>query len=70
MKMIYNYIGQSCVISNGKIIIDGKQVPPIPGKNGKYKNVTTINSKVYIDGYEFIDGQWKKTLKALWHKWF
>lgn len=68
--MINNYIGQGCVISNGKIIINGEQVSPPPGKNGKYHSITTINDQVYIDGYEFVDGQWKKTLKALWHKWF
>lgn len=28
---------------------------------------TTINSKVYIDGFELKSGQWKRTLKALWH---
>ena len=69
--MSSNYvISNNCIISDSKIIINGEQVPPVPGKNGKYNNVTTINGQVYIDGYEFVNGQWKKTFRALWHKWF
>lgn len=66
--MISRYIGNNCTIVGNKIYIDNEQVPPIPGKRGKYRSVTTINGKVYIDGYEFINGQWKRTLMALWHK--
>ena len=33
-------------------------------------NTTQINGKVYIDGYEYKKGKWRKTFKALWHLWF
>jgi hypothetical protein len=36
----------------------------------KGNNSTQINGKVYIDGYELVDGKWTKTLKALWYKIF
>lgn len=68
--MISSYISNDCVIVGNKIMINGKQVPPVPGKRGSYRSVTTINNKVYIDGYEFVDGYWEKTLRALWYKWF
>ena len=68
--MISNYISNECVIVGNKIMINGKQVPPVPDKRGSYKSVSTINGKVYIDGYEFVNGYWKKTLRALWYKWF
>ena len=35
-----------------------------------YKITNDINNKVYIDGYEFKKGKWRKTIKALWYKWF
>lgn len=39
-------------------------------KNCKGHSNTIINGKVYIDGYEFRNGKFKKTLMALWHKYF
>lgn len=67
-----NYISQ-----NGKeILLDGEYLYylgekyPLPKicKNGS--RVTMINDKVFINGYEFKDGKFKKTLKALFHKYF
>ena len=55
------------MIIDGKIVVDGKELPPCPGI---HRNTTIINNKVFVDGYEFKDGKWKKTLRALWHKWF
>ena len=51
---------------NGRIIINGVETPPCPSKS---KNVSSkvVNGKVYVNGYEFKDGQWKRTLSALWH---
>lgn len=36
----------------------------------KGNNVTVVNDNVYIDGYEYIDGEWKRTFKGLWYRWF
>ena len=53
-------------VVNGKTIINGIELPSIPGKNG-VANVSMINNKIYINGYELINGEWKRTLKALWY---
>ena len=55
------------VISGNKVMINGYTLPPAPCKGS---SVTVINNKVYMNGYEWKDGYWKKTLRALWHKWF
>ncbi|WP_242289102.1 MULTISPECIES: hypothetical protein [Bacillus cereus group] len=34
------------------------------------KNMTTINGRCYIDGFELVDGKWKKTFKSWWYKTF
>ncbi|MED2945268.1 hypothetical protein P4282_22930 [Bacillus swezeyi] len=49
-------------------IVNGKEIPFHPKMKGK--SVTTINGKSFIDGFELIDEEWKKTLKAAWHKYF
>lgn len=57
----------SCIICREYVQINGVVLPPAPGKGS---NVTTINNKVYINGYEYKNGKWRRTLKALWHLWF
>ena len=54
-------------VCNGAVIINGIKLPPPPTN---CRNITTIHGKVYIDGYEFKHGEWKKTLRAWWHLWF
>lgn len=62
--------GSSVVTSKGKVFIDGKEIP-LP-KGMKTGSQSVINGKVYIDGYEYFpaEGIFKKTLKALFHKYF
>ena len=63
-----NYQKQGAVIVIGnRVIIDGEKLPSCPAKGG---NSTIINGKVYIGGYEFKKGKWRKTLRALFHKYF
>ena len=45
-------------------------VRQIPYPFVEARNITMINGKVFVDGYEWKDGAWKKTLRAMWHKWF
>lgn len=52
------------VIINNRVCIAGQELPPAPGDN---RNITVINNKVYINGYEWKDNQWKRTLKAMWY---
>ena len=56
----------TAVIGN-RVWINGEELPRCPAKG---HNVTQINGKVYIDGYEYKKGKWRITLKALWHLWF
>ena len=60
-------ISSGVVIIGNEVTINGVKMPPCPAKG---HNSTIINNKIYIDGYELVNGKWKRTLKALWHKWF
>ena len=39
-------------------------------KGVKGYSISQIDNHIFIDGYEFVNGQFKKTLKALWHLFF
>ena len=62
-------MNHNTIITSEKIIINGIELPPLPN-NMKFTNATIINNKVYVNGYEFKNGKWKKTFKAWWHKVF
>lgn len=59
----------NCVVIGNRVWINGEELPPVPTK-GTSSCVTQIDGKVYINGYEFKKGKWRRTLKALWHLWF
>ena len=60
-------ISSNCIVTGNKVVINGVELPPAPSKG--YSS-TVVNGKVYIDGYEFKNGKWRRTLKALWHLLF
>ena len=60
-------ISDNCIVRGNRVAINGVELPPVPSKG---YNSTVINGKVYIDGYEFKNGKWRRTLKALWHLLF
>jgi NDP-sugar pyrophosphorylase family protein len=60
-------ISSGVVVVGNEVTINGVKMPPCPVKG---HNSTIVNNKVYLNGYELVNGKWKKTLKALWHKWF
>lgn len=39
-------------------------------KKIKGYSVSQIDNHIFIDGYEFINGKFKRTLKALYHLFF
>lgn len=51
---------------NDKVVINGIELPQCPSKS-KHINSTIVNEKIYLNGYEFKNGEWKRTLAALWH---
>lgn len=60
-------LNSGVVVIGSEVTIDGVKMPPCPVKG---HNSTIINNKVYLNGYELVNGKWKKTLRALWYKWF
>lgn len=54
--------------NRGITIINGVEYPWVKGMKGN--SMTQINGKIYIDGYELKNGEWKKTLLALYYKIF
>ena len=60
-------ISDNYTVIGNRVIINGVELPPVPSKG--YSS-TVINWKVYIDGYEFKNGKWERTLRALWHLLF
>lgn len=68
MPVIYDS-SKLTIISNNTIVINGKELPNCPGIGS---NITIIGDKVFKNGYEYDwdAKKWKKTLRALWHKWF
>lgn len=65
----YNNIQSSngIIVCGNKVTIDGKELPKAPCDG---RNSTIINGKVYLDGYEFRNNKWKRTLKAFWYLFF
>lgn len=61
------YIGNHTIVKDNQVWIDGIALPPAPCTS---HNVTIINNKVFIGGYEYKNGKWKRTLRAIWHLWF
>lgn len=55
------------IIINNEIFINGQKIPSPPCQ---LNNTTIINNKIYVNGYEYKNGVWKRTLAALWHKYF
>lgn len=51
------------------VYIDGEKLPPVPSKSDSAR-VTVLGEKVYINGFAYKNGRWKRTLAAIWHYLF
>lgn len=60
-------MNKGTIIDNNEIHVGGQKIPMPPYG---FNNITIINNRVYVNGYEYKNGTWKKTLAALWHKYF
>ena len=63
--MANSYIGANSVFSNGKeyIIVNNYKVEvPVHLQN---KPKVVVNNNIYISGYEYKNGTWKRTLNGL-----
>jgi hypothetical protein len=73
MNSVIQYNNGVCVIGNkNEVYINGKKLPPLPNqsKNCTTINQTVINNHVFVNGYEYKNGEWKRTLRALWYMLF
>lgn len=62
-----SFMNNGVMVCGGTVRIDGKRLPPCPAE---HNSITIINRKVYIGGYEWKNGSWKRTWRALWHLMF
>lgn len=60
-------INNNTIVKGNQVWINGNPLPSAPCKG---HNSTVIDDKVYLDGYEFKNGKWKRTFRAFWHLWF
>ena len=70
--MAYSFGNNGLVIVHNTIRFNGVLIPNPPRFNSNKQNVTQVNSKLYINGweYDFERRCWKRTLAALWHSIF
>lgn len=54
---------------SGEVYINCKQLPTCPS-NSKRSSVSIVGDKIYMNGYEFKNGAWKRTLAALLYNMF
>lgn len=64
--MSSNRFTQSVCFTDGKILVNGKEVPPLP-KEYNYSHITQCGGRVFFNGYELVDGTWKRTIRSLLH---
>ncbi len=68
MPVSYTINNGFCII-NGKCTYNGKQIPNPPKFRKNFTNLTTIDDKVYLNGWEYFhkERKWKRTPAAIWH---
>lgn len=54
---------------NGEVYINCKQLPTCPS-NSKRSSINVVGNKIYMNGYEYKNGVWKRTLLALLYNLF
>lgn len=62
-----NTFEECTIIANNEFYVGGQKIPMPPHI---HNNITIVGNRVYVDGYEYKNGKWKKTLAAWWHKYF
>lgn len=75
MKMLDNEKHRNVVVNDGNVITIGNKVVFVNGErfplpNEKCSSSTVIDNHIFIDGYELKNGKWKKTPRAIFHKYF
>jgi methyl coenzyme M reductase subunit D len=53
-------------MSKDTITINGNTYP----KPSKGNNITQVNEKIFINGYQFKNGKFKRTILSMWYYYF
>ena len=70
MVPCFNCNKHSQWLINGEVWIDGKKIAQAPKRQNGATSSTMIGDKIYVNGYEYKTGKWRRTFAALWHLWF
>lgn len=54
----------NCVIFDGGLFVNGENIPWPNDKEGGH-HICQFNGRLYIDGFEWRNGKWKRTLMAM-----
>lgn len=59
-------------VSKQGVLVNGVDVefPNHLLKEGRRLTTTIVDGKIFINGYEYKNGKWKRTLRALYHHIF
>lgn len=70
--MVLDCYSDGFYIINNQCRYSGRKIPNPPGFNKSNINLTTINDRVYLNGYEFFPEQdkWKITFRSIWYYLF
>lgn len=55
------------VINSEVILADGTVLPPCPSIGD---HIVIVKRRVYIDGYEYKNGKWQRTLRSIFYDIF
>tara|TARA_Y100001972_G_C7378792_1_gene198702 strand:- start:128 stop:328 length:201 start_codon:yes stop_codon:yes gene_type:complete len=58
--------GENKVIIKEGVVIINKREYKKPGHGNK---ITSINGNIYINGYKFKNGEFKRSIVAMWYNW-
>lgn len=56
-------------IIGNKVFVNGSPLPPIPGTKSSV-SLSQVGNRLYVNGYEYRNGRWKRTLRAIIHVLF
>lgn len=69
--MIQKQKGLSVVLNENELVVNGRKYElPKRVQNRSGHSITQVDGKLYIDGYEFRKGEFRRSLSALWHMLF
>lgn len=65
--MAYTFGNNGLIICHNTIRYNGELLPNPPHFKENSHNVTMVNNHLYVNGYEWKDGKWKRTFATLWY---